>query len=127
MLVSGTFLSALFAGVWLGRVSLWILAAYCTLSLLTVVAYAVDKVAARAGASRISEATLHLFALVGGWPGAFVARHWLRHKTLKQPFRTVFAVTVVANCAAFVWLFTPDGASAQDHLEQWILATLTQL
>lgn len=127
MFVSGTFLSALVAGVWLDRVSLWILAACCALSLLTVIAYAVDKVAARAGAWRISEASLHLLALAGGWPGAFVARHWLRHKTLKQPFRTVFALTVVANCAAFVWLFTPDGASAQNHLEQWILANLPQL
>ena len=127
MLVSGTFLSALVGGVWLSRVSLWILAAYVALSLFTVVAYAVDKVAARAGTWRIGETTLHLLALAGGWPGAFVARHWLRHKTVTQPFRTVFALTVVANCAAFVWLFTPDGASAQNYLEQWILATLGQL
>ena len=41
--------------------------------------------------------------LVGGWPGALVARRVFRHKTTKQPFRTIFWVTVIANCVALAW------------------------
>ena len=65
--------------------------------------YAGDKSAAQRGTWRTSESTLHLLALVGGWPGALVARQVLRHKTTKQPFRTIFWITVVANCVALGW------------------------
>jgi uncharacterized membrane protein YsdA (DUF1294 family) len=42
-------------------------------------------------------------ALVGGWPGALVARRVFRHKTTKQPFCTILWVTVIANCVALAW------------------------
>ena len=63
-----------------------------------------DKAAARQGRWRTPESTLHTLALVGGWPGALVAQRVFRHKTTKQPFRTIFWFTVVANCAALAWL-----------------------
>ena len=50
------------------------------------------------------ESTLHLLDLACGWPGGLAARHLLRHKTRKQPFRAVFWLTVVANCALLVTL-----------------------
>ncbi len=62
-----------------------------------------DKTAAKQGRWRTSESTLHTIALVGGWPGALVARPVFRHKTTKQPFSTIFWVTVIANCAALGW------------------------
>ena len=31
------------------------------------------------------------------------ARRVFRHKTTKQPFRTIFRGTVVANCVALAW------------------------
>lgn len=74
--------------------------AFLLLSIVSFGLYAVDKAAARRGAWRVSEFNLHLADLLGGWPGGLVARHALRHKTRKQPFRTVFWVTVVANVAA---------------------------
>jgi uncharacterized membrane protein YsdA (DUF1294 family) len=40
---------------------------------------------------------------VGGWPGALVARRVLRHKTTKQPFRTIVWLTVIATCVALAW------------------------
>lgn len=89
-----------------------ILLAYLVVSSATFAAYALDKAAAEKGDWRTSESTLHLLALVGGWPGALIAQSRLRHKTRKQPFRAVFWSTVVLNCAAFVWLFTPEGANA---------------
>jgi uncharacterized membrane protein YsdA (DUF1294 family) len=78
------------------------------LSIVTFVAYAADKAAARRGARRVPESTLHALSLLGGWPGALVAMRVLRHKTRKQPFRSVFWATVFVNClaliAAFGWL-----------------------
>lgn len=85
---------------------------YLVVSSITFGAYALDKLAAKRGAWRTSESTLHLLALAGGWPGALIAQSRLRHKSRKQPFRLVFWATVVVNCAAFSWLFTPEGKAA---------------
>ena len=72
---------------------------YAAMSLVTFAAYGLDKDAARRRAWRIPEATLHVLSLLGGWPGALLAQAAFRHKTRKQPFRTVFWLTVVANLA----------------------------
>lgn len=89
-----------------------VLVLYMVASLLTFIMYAVDKSAAQKGAWRTPESTLHLLSLAGGWPGALVAQKKLWHKSKKQPFRSVFWLTVLLNCGVFVWLFTPDGADA---------------
>ena len=93
-----------------------ILALYIIASLLTFIMYAVDKSAAKEGAWRIPEGNLHLLSLAGGWPGALIAQQKLRHKSTKQSFRSVFWVTVLLNCGAFVWLFTPPGAAMLQSL-----------
>jgi uncharacterized membrane protein YsdA (DUF1294 family) len=72
---------------------------YLTLSLLTFIAYAIDKSAAKRNKWRTKESTLHLLALMGGWPGALFAQNLLRHKSVKASFRNVFWITVVANLA----------------------------
>lgn len=79
-------------------------AAYVVTSLTCFVAYALDKSAARSGAWRTPERTLLVLGLVGGWPGAVLAQHWLRHKTAKRSFRRMFWVTVAANVAGFLYL-----------------------
>ncbi len=66
--------------------------------------YRADKSAAQRGAWRISESTLHAVDVLGGWPGALVARRVFRHKTTKQPFVSIFWATVLANCAILTWL-----------------------
>jgi uncharacterized membrane protein YsdA (DUF1294 family)/cold shock CspA family protein len=74
-------------------------AAYVALSAVTFVAYGFDKRAAEHGLWRTEESALHLLAFLGGWPGALVAQRFFHHKTVKQPFQTIFWVTVVANIA----------------------------
>ena len=87
-----------------------VLGLYMAASLVTFIMYAVDKSAARKGAWRTQESTLHLLSLAGGWPGALVAQQKLRHKSKKQSFRSVFWLTVLLNCGIFVWLLTPTSA-----------------
>lgn len=101
---------ALFAGLALaGRVpGRWALL-YLIASAVCFALYALDKSAAVAGRRRTPERTLHLWALVGGWPGALLAQHALRHKSVKAGFRAVFWVTVGANLAGLWWLASPAG------------------
>ena len=93
-----------------------ILALYIAGSLLTFIVYAADKSAAKKGSWRTQESPLHLLSLAGGWPGALIAQQKLRHKSKKQSFRSVFWATVVLNCGAFLWLFTPTGAATLHSL-----------
>jgi uncharacterized membrane protein YsdA (DUF1294 family)/cold shock CspA family protein len=86
-----------------------IFGAYLFVSTVTYLAYAIDKSAAQAGRWRISEQTLQLLALVGGWPGAVLAQQQLRHKSKKGTFRIVLWIAVLLNCAGFAWLHTSGG------------------
>lgn len=95
----------------LGLVPFAIIGLYFALSLITFLAYAIDKSAAHNDRWRIKESTLHLFGLVGGWPGALVAQKALRHKSKKQEFQTVFWVTVIANCSTLGWLLVTKSGS----------------
>ena len=54
----------------------------------TVLRFWQDKQAAINGERRVSEGDLLGLALIGGTPGAFLARSRFRHKTRKQPFST---------------------------------------
>ena len=84
---------------------------YFAASLATFLAYAFDKSAAKGGRWRTSEGTLHVLALAGGWPGALLAQQFLRHKSAKASFRSVFWGTVVINVLGFVALCSPLGRS----------------
>ena len=80
---------------------------YVAMSFATFIVYALDKRAARRGQWRVKESTLHVLALLCGWPGALLAQHLLRHKSAKPTFRRVFWLSVALNILAFVCLFTP--------------------
>ena len=68
-----------------------------TLSLITYLAYAWDKHRARTKGQREPEALLHLLELLGGWPGAFVAQRWIRHKCSKPGYQIVFWLIVALH------------------------------
>lgn len=109
---AATFLAILVGAVIAGRVPVVVLALYLGTSLITLFTYAFDKSAAATKQWRTQESTLHFFSLLGGWPGALAAQRLLRHKSAKPSFQATFWVTVVLNCGAFGWLFSPSGARA---------------
>ena len=91
--------------VWAQRLPLWAVGAALGLNLFTYLVYASDKSAAQRGMWRTTESHLHLLALAGGWPAAWLAQQMLRHKSQKTEFRAVYALTVVAHCGALAaWL-----------------------
>ncbi|MFT5447012.1 MAG: uncharacterized membrane protein YsdA (DUF1294 family)/cold shock CspA family protein [Gammaproteobacteria bacterium] len=90
-----------------GRVPREVLALYLIASAVTLVMYAVDKLAAHYNRWRISEKNLQLLGLAGGWPGALIARQLFRHKSKKESFTITFWVTVIVNCCALGWFFSP--------------------
>lgn len=79
--------------------------ALAILNALTFLLYVADKATARRGGNRIPENILHLLALVGGWPGAFIAQRLFRHKIGKRRFQSIFLVTVLVNGAFLFWVF----------------------
>ena len=97
--------------VYMERLQMIIVGFYAVMSLITFGLYAKDKSAAKSGRWRTSESTLHMFSLLGGWPGAMLAQSYLRHKSIKQPFRFIYWLTVIINVSALTWLLTPDGTA----------------
>jgi len=71
-----------------------------------------DKRRAEAGSWRIPEATLHLSALLGGWPGAFLAQRIYRHKVSKLSYQITFWTIVLVHQFAAI-----------DSLQHWQIST----
>lgn len=102
---ASVFVSLLLAGVFLILPAMavhrlhvdwrWASAYAVMMSALSYWAYARDKRSAQAGEWRVSEAQLHLWELLGGWPGALVAQRRLRHKYSKASYQLVFWLIVL--------------------------------
>lgn len=93
-----------------GRLPIIVPVGYWALSVVSVIAYGFDKAEARRGGQRLSENSLHLIAVLGGWPGALIAQQWFRHKTQKRSFRIVFWATAAINIAVVIWLLATGSA-----------------
>lgn len=103
-----TWAALLVTGVILDRISWQLLPATLLLNLITFYLYWQDKFAATRGAWRTAENTLHLFGLIGGWPGAWFAHQVLRHKSSKQAFRRVYWITAIMNVTLLcIWMTVP--------------------
>ena len=111
LVLTAAFLVFVAGSVFAGRLPIAVAGLYLVASLVTFIAYALDKSAARNDQWRTRESTLHLFALAGGWPGALAAQRLLRHKSRKHAFQFVFRITVVLNCCALAWLYSSPGAA----------------
>lgn len=81
-----------------------IMAALAFVNLWTMLRFWQDKQRAIAGERRIPESSLLGLALIGGSPGALLARRLFRHKTRKQPFSAQLYLIVAAQIAALATL-----------------------
>ncbi|KRA00410.1 hypothetical protein ASD64_02285 [Mesorhizobium sp. Root157] len=86
-----------------------ILLGLLALNLAAFLAFWWDKRLAEAGSWRISERTLLWLALLGGSLGAVSAQQIFRHKTRKEPFRTLLYLIVFLQITIGAsWLLAPD-------------------
>jgi uncharacterized membrane protein YsdA (DUF1294 family) len=72
------------------------------LSAVAVAVYGFDKRRACNGGRRVPERSLHLIALLGGWPGALAGQRMFRHKTQKTAFRIVLWLTIAVHLVVVV-------------------------
>lgn len=104
------FLGCMSVSVFVGKLPPLVFWLYVAASSFTFMAYGLDKSAARRKKYRTPEKTLHLLALIGGWPGATVAQSVFRHKSKKLSFQISFWATIILNCIALGWfLLNPMG------------------
>lgn len=110
LLLAGGVLSFVAGAAFVGRLAPAVAGLYFASSIAAFFAYAMDKSAAKEGRWRIPEKYLHLFSLIGGWPGALIAQRLLRHKSSKTSFQVAYWVHVVLNCGFLAWCFTTSGS-----------------
>ena len=90
----------------LGLFPLWwrqLLVYFICVNLITFLVYKIDKKAAIQKSRRVSEDMLHFLAIIGGSIGAFYAQRVLRHKTQKEPFKTISYVIIYLQFAGIIW------------------------
>jgi uncharacterized membrane protein YsdA (DUF1294 family) len=80
---------------------------FLAINALTYFLYWWDKRQARWSGSRIPETVLLLVGFAGGSVGAFVAQRVCRHKTKKQPFKTIFWILVIVQLYLVFAYFNP--------------------
>jgi uncharacterized membrane protein YsdA (DUF1294 family)/cold shock CspA family protein len=118
------FLIGMLVSITMGKLPLVIAGVYLVMSIVTFIAYALDKSAAKSGCWRTKESTLHLFAVLGGWPGALWAQTKLRHKSSKQEFKHVYKATVLLNVGVVIWLHTESGTNIVNNITSFTLNLL---
>ena len=80
----------------------WVSVWFAVVNVLVFLAYRGDQRAARLKLQRTPEKWLHIFELLGGWPAAFVAQRWLRHKCSKTGYQFVFWMIVLLHQATAI-------------------------
>ncbi len=79
------------------------------INVVTLVAYATDKAAAKAKARRTPEKTLLLLTIAGGWLGAMVGIYVLRHKSRHIRFIITAWVATVLHAILLGYLLSLAG------------------
>ncbi len=111
LLLSGAFVSLIAWLCFIGGFPFFILVIVIVMSVIAFGVYTKDKDAAQSNSWRVSENTLHLISLLGGWPGALIAQSFLRHKSSKGSFLFVYWTTALINCCLLAWFLTPKGTA----------------
>ena len=68
--------------------------------------YGIDKLKAKKGKWRISEATLLMIAIVGGSIGAWAGMRIWHHKTMHKKFQYGIPAIIIMQIALVVYLYT---------------------
>jgi uncharacterized membrane protein YsdA (DUF1294 family) len=83
----------------------YVLFVYVIASVTTLVAFALDKRAARLGRWRVPEASLHLVELLGGFPGTLIGQRLFRHKRRKRHYVFILRLIIALHAAGWLlWL-----------------------
>ena len=78
------------------------------MSLATLCTYWWDKRQAKLDRWRTPEKTLHMLALLGGWPGAIFAQRYFRHKTRKVSFQIVSWMIAALHVSLIGWVIASE-------------------
>lgn len=89
-------------GVVFGAGFTWLWAYLLAINIGTFALYAYDKSVAGGMRLRVPEVVLHVLALLGGTPAAFIGQQALRHKTIKGSFQAWFIGIVVLQVGAYI-------------------------
>ena len=76
------------------------------INIITFMMYGIDKLKAKKGKWRISEATLLMMAIVGGSIGAWAGMQIWHHKTMHKKFRYGIPTIIIMQIALVVYLYT---------------------
>lgn len=79
-----------------------LLLAWAGINVIAFLAFGWDKRQSERHGSRIAERTLLGLALFGGALGALIGQQVFRHKTKKQPFRTLLWLAALINVLAMI-------------------------
>ncbi|HEX6987780.1 MAG TPA: DUF1294 domain-containing protein [Planctomycetaceae bacterium] len=79
------------------------LGATALFSLLAFGAMGTDKYRASTGKRRVPELALHVFELLGGWPGSLLGQRTFRHKNRKIIYQAVFWGIVAVHLVLLAW------------------------
>ena len=76
------------------------------INIITFMMYGIDKLKAKKGKWRISEATLLRMAIVGGSIGAWAGMRIWHHKTMHKKFRYGIPTIIIMQIALVMYLYT---------------------
>ena len=75
------------------------------INIVTFLVYGIDKIKAKQGSWRISEATLLIFAIIGGSIGALLGMQVWHHKTMNKKFKYGLPLILLGQIALIYLIF----------------------
>ena len=93
--------------------------AVIVLNLFTLFLFDWDKSQAVRHGWRISERSFLVLAFCGGWPALKIGQWLFRHKTRKQPFKTLLTLTIGLNLVAVAVLGSVAGPKLRAQAFGW--------
>ena len=75
------------------------------INIVTFLVYGIDKIKAKHGSWRISEATLLIFAVIGGSIGALLGMQVWHHKTMHKKFKYGLPLILLGQIALIYLIF----------------------